>query len=116
MHKLVSWSWQRTESPAHKKMGMAAEIAGGKSTNGTVQAVQDEQGWTQTTLLFPCQLCLPGKSHVAHVVVNYKILFVTSSLFNKARTDSNLTLIYGSNTVITNVEKTALAQEQPLDK
>lgn len=92
-------------------MGMAAEIAGEKSTNGTVPAVQDEQGWTQTTLLFPCQFCLSGKSHVAHVVINYKILLVTSSLLNKVRTDSNLTLIYGSNTGITDVEKTALAQE-----
>lgn len=98
-------------------MGMAAEAAGGKARMGLclLQSSQDEQGWAQTTLLLPCQLCLPRESHVAHVVINYKILLVTSR-FLKVRTDSNLTLIYGSNTGITDVEKTALAQEQPLDK
>lgn len=95
---------------------VAAEIAGGEAQMGLclLCSSQDEQGWAQTSLLLPCQL--PRKSHVAHVVTNYKILLVTSRLVNKVRTDSNLTLINDSNTGITDVEKTALAQEQPLDK
>lgn len=99
-------------------MGMAAETAGGKAQMGLclLRSSQEEQGWAQTILLLPCQLCLHRESHVAHVVINYKTFLVTSRLGNKVRTDSNLTLIYGSNTGITDVEKTALAQEQPLDK
>lgn len=99
-------------------MGMGAETAGGKAPTGPclLRSSQEEQGWAQTTLLLPCQLCLHRESQVAHVVINYKMFLVTSRLVNKVRTDSNLTLIYGSNTETTDVEKTALAQEQPLDK
>lgn len=77
MHKLVmhglskennlllirKWEWLQRQLEEKAQMGLCLLCSS-----------QDEQGWAQITLFLPCQLCLPGKNHVAHVVINYRIL------------------------------------------